>query len=37
MNSKEPVLAFFVGLFLFIVVVGWFDARLPWPAPERRR
>jgi hypothetical protein len=30
-------MAFFVGLFLFIVVVGWVDARIPWPPPERRR
>ena len=30
-------MAFFVGLFLFIGVVGWLDARLPWPSPERGR
>jgi hypothetical protein len=30
------MMSFVVGLFLFVVVVGWFDARLPWP-PARFR
>jgi hypothetical protein len=30
-------MSFFAGLFLFVVVVGWFDARLPWPSPRRRK
>jgi hypothetical protein len=25
---------FFVGLLLFVVIVGWLDARLPWPRPR---
>jgi hypothetical protein len=29
-------MSFVLGLFLFIVVVGWFDARLPWPLARRR-
>lgn len=32
-------MSFFVGLLLFVVVVGILDAKLPWPRPrgtERR-
>jgi hypothetical protein len=31
------MMSFIVGLFLFIIVVGWFERRLPWPPSERRR
>jgi hypothetical protein len=27
-------MAFFVGLLLFVVIVGRLDARLPWPRPR---
>jgi len=27
-------MAFFVGLLLFVVLVGRLDARLPWPRPR---
>ena len=27
-------MAFFVGLLLFVVIVGRLDARLPWPGPR---
>jgi hypothetical protein len=27
-------MAFFIGLILFVVVVGWLDRRVPWPAPR---
>jgi hypothetical protein len=33
-------MSFFVGLLLFVVVVGILDAKLPWPRPrdgEKRR
>jgi hypothetical protein len=29
-------MSFFVGLVLFIVVIGYLDARLPWPRPWKR-
>lgn len=25
---------FILGVFLFVVVIGLLDARLPWPAPR---
>jgi hypothetical protein len=27
-------MSFFVGLILFVVVVGIIDAKLPWPRPR---
>jgi hypothetical protein len=27
-------MSFFVGLLLFVVVVGILDAKLPWPRPR---
>jgi hypothetical protein len=30
-------MAFFLGLLLFVIVVGAVDARLPWPRPSRER
>ncbi len=27
-------MSFFVGLLLFVVVVGIIDAKLPWPRPR---
>jgi hypothetical protein len=27
-------MAFFAGVFLFVVVVGLVDRRLPWPSPQ---
>lgn len=27
-------MAFFTGIFLFVIVVGILDSRLPWPHPE---
>jgi len=27
-------MSFFVGLLLFVVIVGRLDARLPWPGPR---
>jgi hypothetical protein len=29
-------MGFFVGMVLFVVVIGVVDARLPWPRPRRR-
>jgi hypothetical protein len=29
-------MSFFIGLILFVVVVGAIDARLPWPKPQER-
>jgi hypothetical protein len=28
-------MAFFVGMILFVVVIGALDARFPWPRPGR--
>ncbi len=28
-------MGFTVGVVLFVVVIGWLDARLPWPRPRR--
>lgn len=28
---------FLLGVFLFVVVIGALDARLPWPASERNK
>jgi hypothetical protein len=28
---------FLLGVFLFIVVIGWLDSRLPWPAVNEKR
>jgi hypothetical protein len=35
---QELTVSFFVGLILFVVVIGILDARLPWPpgAPASR-
>jgi hypothetical protein len=30
-------MAFILGLFLFVVVVGAVDARLPWPRTPREK
>jgi hypothetical protein len=30
-------MSFFLGLLLFVVVLGVIDARLPWPRPRRDR
>jgi hypothetical protein len=30
-------MSFFLGLFLFVVIIGRFDLRLPWPSPGRAR
>jgi hypothetical protein len=27
---------FFFGVVVFVIVIGWLDARLPWPTPRRR-
>jgi hypothetical protein len=38
-SKRERAMSFFVGLLLFVVVVGILDAKLPWPRPrdgERR-
>jgi hypothetical protein len=32
-ESEDKKMAFFVGLLLFVVIVGRLDARLPWPRP----
>ena len=29
-------MSFFVGLILFVVVIGYLEARLPWPKPRKR-
>ncbi len=29
-------MSFVLGVFLFVIVVGALDARLPWPGPGRR-
>jgi hypothetical protein len=29
-------MSFFVGLLLFVVVVGILDAKLPWPRPGKK-
>jgi hypothetical protein len=28
---------FILGVFLFVVVIGVIDARLPWPSPRSER
>jgi hypothetical protein len=34
-HQKEGArMSFFVGLLLFVVIVGRLDARLPWPRPR---
>ena len=32
---RGEVMAFFVGLLLFVVIAGVLDARLGWPSPDR--
>ena len=32
-----PVMQFFLGIILFVVVLGIMDARLPWPSGKGRR
>jgi hypothetical protein len=34
-SQKERAMSFFVGLLLFVVVVGILDAKLPWPRPRQ--
>ena len=29
-------MSFVIGVFLFVVVIGILDARLPWPSPRER-
>lgn len=29
-------MAFILGVILFVLVVGWIDAGLPWPDPRNR-
>ena len=29
-------MSFILGLILFVVVIGIWDARLPWPRPDQR-
>ena len=36
-HARGEVMAFFVGLFLFVLIVGVLDSRLGWPSPERGR
>jgi hypothetical protein len=33
-SRRERAMSFFVGLLLFVVVVGILDAKLPWPRPR---
>jgi len=28
-------MAYFLGLFLFVVVAGWLDTKIPWPRRGR--
>jgi hypothetical protein len=27
-------MGFFFGVVVFVIVIGWLDARLPWPRPR---
>jgi hypothetical protein len=33
--ASEANVAFLIGTFLFVVIVGALDARLPWPRPKQ--
>jgi hypothetical protein len=33
---KGNDVSFFLGVILFVVVVGVLDARLPWPSPKSK-
>jgi len=34
-DRKTKGMAFILGVILFVVVVGWIDAGLPWPGPQK--
>jgi hypothetical protein len=29
-------MSFVLGVILFVVVIGWLDAQLPWPVPRSK-
>lgn len=35
--SEGGTMAFFVGLVVFVVIIGVLDTRLPWPDPRSGR
>jgi hypothetical protein len=35
--AKGGAVSFIVGLVLFVIVIGYLDARLPWPKPSKRK
>ena len=35
-GSEGGTVSFIVGLVLFVIVIGYLDAPLPWPKPSRR-
>lgn len=35
-KKRANRMAFILGVILFVLVVGWIDAGLPWPDPRNR-
>jgi hypothetical protein len=35
-HGKLPAVGYFLGLFLFVVVAGWLDTKIPWPRTRGR-
>jgi hypothetical protein len=35
-HGKLPAMGYFLGLFLFVVVAGWLDTKIPWPRARGR-
>jgi hypothetical protein len=35
-SKGKEIVQFIYGVLAFVVVIGWIDAKLPWPNPRRK-